>query len=319
MKKLLPVLFAAAIVFSLLAGCTANEEIPSVELSKVGDFSNQPEDAAASLSLPGGMAGNGIKVANMDNENLTGERADLQYAGQPIGLFVTLYNANNYENEMALIVVSDQKQSRFYVDNNQSPQYVHKVIMPAYSYTVVPIRLMPEDLPDGLLEHDLWILSIGDVQIDMGDGTVKKLRRAMGYRLHLVSGDPYWAAEKIEELIPQEVHVTEMNLAITPRAKINTSDKTRIFVRDGKAAGTMTFRGRHVGLAQTFLLMDYQAIPLTADGDSIFWYEQTGEETIHEFSIDGTDISGKEVFLLTLPVGRDGMPDVSERYVLTEQ
>lgn len=318
MKKLLS-LFLLSLIFMLSACMPQDTSAAPITLNKIGDFSNQPKNAAASLSLPDGMAGNGIKVANMDNENLTGERAELQYAGQPIDLFVTLYNANNYENEMALIVVSDQKQSSFYVDNNQSPQYVHKVIMPAYSYTVVPIRLMPEDLPDGLFEHDLWILSIGDVQIDMGDGTVKTLRRAMEYRLHLVSGDHYWAAEEIEELIPQGVHVGEMNLAITSRAKINTSDKARIFVRDGKAAGTMTFRGRHVGLAQTFLLMDYEAIPLTADGDSIFWYEQTGEETIHEFSIDGTDISGKEVFLLTLPVGRDGMPDVSERYVLTEQ
>lgn len=318
MKKLLS-LFLLSLIF-MLSACTPQDTSATlITLNKIGDFSNQPEDAAASLSLPDGMAGNGIKVTNMDNENLVGERADLQYAGQPIDLFVTLYNANSYENEMALIVVSDQKQSFFHIDNSQSRQYVHKVIMPAYSYTVVPIRLMPEDLPDGLFEHDLWILSIGDVQIDMGDGTVKALRRAMGYQLHLVSGDPYWAAEEIEELIPQGVHVSEMNSVITPRAKINTSDKTRIFVRDGKAAGTMTFCGRHVGLAQTFLLMDYQAVPLTADGDSIFWYEQTGEETVREFSINGMDILGKEVFLLTLPVGRDGMPDVSERYILTEQ
>lgn len=316
MKKVLSFIVVAAAVF--IMGCSAQNTAPSpVTLNKIGEFSIQPEDTVPELALPEGMIGNGLKVGDTDHVNRTGEYADLPWSGEALDLYVTIYNANDYENQTALIMISDRSQVGFHVDGDSRLQHVYTVTLPAYSYTVIPVRLPPDELPEEPAKHDLWILSIGDVHIDMGDGSVKKLRRAMGHKLNLISGQSYWAAKEMEEQLPPGAASGKMNLSFTSRTRIDTADEgKKLLPQNGTAAGTISLLGRDSGIAQTFLLLDYQTVPLAEDHASVLWYEYLGGRTLLSFSFDAANTSGKEVFLLTLPVGREGMPDISEQYQL---
>lgn len=320
MKKLLPVLFAAAIVFSLLAGCTANEEIPPAELSKVGNFSSQPADAAETLTLPQGMMGNGLKVAGSDNKNLTGETTNIPWSGEALDFYVTLYNANDYENKFALFAFAGQRQVDFCVDGNPTAQSSYQVTMPPKSYTVVPIRIEAGQLPDSAAVHELWFLCDGINKVDMGDGTFKEFRYVNSAKLLLDAGDADWYVGLQSALIPESgLEVQAMDGSFVSRTEISTLYDGIVRIREGHAEIKMDALGRNNGLAQTFLMVDYQAVPLTEDGDSVVWCEQTDQEESFEHTFYAAGMEGKEIFLLTLPVGRDGMPDVSERYILTEQ
>lgn len=320
MKKLLPILFAAAMFFSLLAGCSSNEEVSPAELKKVGDFVSQPTDAPETLTLPQGMMGNGLKVAGLDNKNLSGEAASISWEGETLDFYVTLYNANDYENKFTLFAIADREQVDFCVDGNPAPQSSYQVTMPPKSYTVVPVRIEADKLPNDPAVHDLWFLCDGVNKVDMGDGTFKEFRYVNSAKLLLGSGDSEWFAGLKNALIPKDgLAAQEMAGSFISRTEINTLYDGVVRIREGRAEVKAEALGRNNGLAQTFMLVDYQAIPLTEDGDSMVWCEQTNRKESFEQTFDAAGMEGKEIFLLTLPVGRDGMPDVSERYVLTEQ
>ncbi len=320
MKKLLPILFVAAMFFSLLAGCSSNEEVSPVELKKVGDFVSQPTDAPETLTLPQGMMGNGLKVAGLDNKNLSGEAANIPWAGETLDFYVTLYNANDYENKFTLFAIVDREQVDFCVDGNPAAQSSYQVTMPPKSYTVVPVRIEAGKLPNDPAVHDLWFLCDGVNKVDMGDGTFKEFRYVNSAKLLLGSGDSEWFAGLKNALIPENgLAAQEMAGSFVSRTEINTLYDGVVRIREGRAEVKAEALGRNNGLAQTFLMVDYQAIPLTEDGDSVVWCEQTDREESFEQAFDAAGMEGKEIFLLTLPVGRDGMPDISKRYVLTEQ
>lgn len=319
MKKLLSVLFAAAMAFSLLAGCASNEDIPPVELNKVGDFASQPEDAAGAITLPQGMMGNGIKVAGLDNKNLSGEAANIPWAGEALDFYVTLYNANDYENKFTLFAIADREQAYFCVDGNSTAQPSYQVTMPPKSYTVVPVRITADQLPTSAAVHDLWFLCDGVNKVDMGDGTFKEFRNINSAKVLLDSGDAAWSAGLQSALMPEGgLEVQEMGGSFASRTSISGSLDGLFRIYADQANVKIEARGRSNGLAQTFLLVDYQTIPLTEDGDSVTWCEQTDRQGSYEHTFDAAGMEGKEIFLLTLPVGRDGMPDASERYVITK-
>lgn len=319
MKKLLPILFAAAMFFSLLAGCSSNEEVSPAELKKVGDFVSQPTDAPETLTLPQGMMGNGLKVAGLDNENLSGEAANIPWAGEALKFYVTLYNANDYENKFTLFAIADREQVDFCVDGNPKAQPFYQVTMPPKSYTVVPICVASDQFLDRDVTHELWFLVDGITQSNGIDTDLNRFGRIIGSKLNIVCGERYWYTVEKEKLMPSDIEIQEMKISFTSRAKFDVLNEREILAKNGKFNVRLVFNGRQNGLAQTFMLVDYQAIPLTEDGDSVVWCEQTDREESFEQTFDAAGMEGKEIFLLTLPVGRDGMPDVSERYVLTEQ
>lgn len=167
--------------------------------------------------------------------------------------------------------------------------------------------------------HDLWFLCDGVNKVDMGDGTFKEFRYVNSAKLLLGSGDSEWFAGLKNALIPENgLAAQEMAGSFISRTEINTLYDGVVRIREGRAEVKVEALGRNNGLAQTFLLVDYQAIPLTEDGDSMAWCEQTDRKESFEQTFDAAGMEGKEIFLLTLPVGRDGMPDASERYVLSE-
>lgn len=265
MKKLLPILFATAMFLSLLAGCSSNEEIPSAELNKVGDFVSQPADAAETLTLPQGMMGNGLKVAGLDNKNLSGEAANIPWAGVALDFYVTLYNANDYENKFTLLAIADREQVDFCVDGNPKAQPFYQVTMPPKSYTVVPVRIAA--VPTGAVVHDLWFLCDGVNKVDMGDGTFKEFQNVNSVKLLLDSGDLEWFSGLKSALITENgLAAQEMVGSFVSRTEINTLYDGVVRIREGRAEVKVEALGRNNGLAQTFLLVDYQAIPLTEDG-----------------------------------------------------
>lgn len=319
MKKLLSILCATAMTFSLLAGCASNEDVPPVALNKVGDFANQPADAAGELTLPQGMMGNGIKVAGPDNKNLFGEAATIPWAGEALDFYVTLYNANDYENKFTLFAIADRAQVEFCVDGNSAAQPSYQVTMPPNSYTVVPVRIAADQLPTGAAVHELWFLCDGVNKVDVGDGTVKEFRYVNSAKVLLDSGDAAWSAGLQSTLLPEGgLEVQEMGGSFVPRTKIETLYEGTVRIYDGQVKVKISTSGQSNGLAQTFLLVDYQALPLAEDGDSAAWCEQIDLRESFEYTFDAAGMEGKEIFLLTLPVGRDGMPDASARCVLTK-
>lgn len=318
MKKALSILLAATMFFSLMTGCDSDVETTPVSLDKVGDFSSQPADAPETLTLPQGMMGNGMKVGDLQNVNLMGDRADLQWSGEPLDLYVTLYNANESENTFALYMIVDQNQISFCVDGAAESQKVYMAVMPPQSYTVIPVRITSDQIPSELSMHDLWILSDGIVPA-VGSEPDKSKKRTMAYRLNLISGEKYWAASEQEELIPEDVPIQESPMVFTSRTRIREANKNVLPLRRDATNITLQFSGEYSGLAQTFLLLDYQTLPLTESSDSMIWFELENQNFTHSYLLDNSAASvGSEIFLLTLPVGRDGMPDTSERYVLSE-
>lgn len=177
----------------------------------MGDFASRPAHAAEAITLPEGMMGNGLKVAGLDNKNLSGEAANIPWAGEALDFYVTLYNANDYENKFTLFAIADREQAHFYVDGNSTAQPSYQVTMPPKSYTVVPVRITADQLPTGAAVHDLWFLCDGVNKVDMGDGTFKEFRYVNSAKVLLDSGDAAWYAGLQSTPMPENgLEVQEM-------------------------------------------------------------------------------------------------------------
>lgn len=319
------ILIAALSIGAAVALATADQtpQAQPLTLENVGNYATQMTQQKQT-QLPPGLMGTGVRLSDRDGTSLTGENGELRAGEDSLFLFARLYNANAYQNTVTLFFLIDDQQPAYRIDTETRAAHTYEMEMPPMSYADIPVMLNIASLGLEAGVHDLWCLCKNTAVISLGQSD-KHIPTVTAAHLRLLLDDGgYWADNRtfdipggtLDDAMAKSVD-RSMQL-IGPLAAEDAhvlaypsenpfQGEARLYIRSGERW-------------QTFLLLNGKAVPFSKGRSSVLWVAAGDKRLFVDIRTDlPQDAEFAEFYLLSLPVGHENVPILSQRYAVIQK
>ena len=290
-----------------------------IQLVNIGEYNF---DNSTVMSIPDSLSGTGIKVSDTSGNIIPIESVTNISDNKKLTLIVTIYNSQEKENQIELLLFLDNMQVPYSINNEQSQYWNYSIDMPKNSYINIPIDIDLKNINAKKGLHDIWFVCEyfanspttfeerqpyfhTDYHLKISSGSDDCWYENMTDNTIKESADPKTISKfnEISRLNCNEASINPFTISTEANNKLNT--ELELYYRNDSI------------MYQTFIIFNGRAINLTEEADSVIWISEKDKISNIYFDLCFSNSEIEEtnkIYAISFPISNnDGVVFTSER------